>query len=56
VAVRKGQHPIQDAGRCGSAEFQLRRDLPDDAVLYGVIELIVHITCPLWCANIPSDL
>ena len=28
---RKGRHPIQDAGRSGAAEFQLRRDLKDHA-------------------------
>jgi len=28
--TRNGRHPIQDVGRCEAAEFQLRRDFPND--------------------------
>src|SRR5271166_2184352 len=47
--TRNGRHPIEDAGRCGSAEFQLRRDLPDNAVAIhsptvgGAVEIAVCV-------------
>ena len=43
----KSRHWLSDAGQCVAAEFQLRRDLPDDAGVVGPADVRRAVEIPL---------